>query len=92
LIANELLMNAMRHAFPGVRRGEIRVRVEVRSENQARFSIADDGVGVDPDGMMNSTGVGSRLIHHLAQQAGATVTMDTQAGFAATVEFDYGES
>jgi two-component sensor histidine kinase len=89
LIANELLMNAMRHAFPGARRGEIRVRVDVRPE-KAMFSVADDGVGIDPAGM--STGVGSRLIHHLAQQAGATVTMNTEAGFATTVEFDRGEN
>jgi two-component sensor histidine kinase len=92
LIAHELLMNAMRHAFPGTRRGEIRVRVELHPKNQAMFSVADDGVGVDPAGMMNSTGVGARLIHHLAQQAGATVTMNTQSGFAATVEIERGEN
>lgn len=87
LLANELLMNAMKHAFPGARKGEVRVRIEVRPGNRAMLSIADNGIGVDPTAMTNSTGVGGRLIYQLAQQAEAEVTMVSAQGFSASVEF-----
>lgn len=92
LLANELLMNAMKHAFPGARKGEIKVRLETRTDKRALFSIADNGVGVEPSALTNSTGVGGRLIHQLAQQADAEVTMESARGFAASVEFDRGAS
>lgn len=88
LLANELLMNAMKHAFPDTRKGEVTVRIETRPDDRAMFSIVDNGIGVDPSVMANSSGVGGRLIHQLAQQADAKVTMESKKGFAAAVDFD----
>lgn len=87
LLANELLMNAMKHAFPD-RKGEVTVRIENRPDNRVVVSIADNGIGVDPASLANSNGVGGRLIHQLALQADAKVTMVSKKGFSAAVEFD----
>ncbi len=91
LIANELLMNAMKHAFPDQRKGEIRIALAKRQGGRAAFSIADTGVGLGTTDMLQSRGVGGRLIQQLAQQADAKVTMKSAGGFAADVEFQHGE-
>jgi two-component sensor histidine kinase len=91
LIANELLMNAMKHAFPDKRKGEIRIALVKRPGCRAAFSIADTGVGMGTPDMSQSRGVGGRLIQQLAQQADARVTMKSAGGFAADVEFQHGE-
>jgi PAS domain S-box-containing protein len=92
LIANELLMNAVKHAFPDARKGEIRVRLAARPGNRAAFSIVDNGIGVHPSEMADSNGVGARLIQQLALQADAKVTITSDRGFAADVEFRAAES
>lgn len=91
LIANELLMNAMKHAFPDKRKGEIHIVLAKRQGNRAAFSIADTGVGMAAGDMSQSPGVGGRLIQQLAQQADAKVTMKSAGGFTADVEFQHGE-
>jgi PAS domain S-box-containing protein len=91
LIANELLMNAIKHAFPDRRKGEIRIKLAKRPGCRAAFSISDTGVGMGTTDMSQSRGVGGRLIQQLAQQADAKVTMKSAGGFAAEVEFQYGE-
>lgn len=90
LMVNELLMNAMKHAFPGERKGEIRIDLETRPEQSAVFSISDNGVGVAPAVMSKSNSVGARLIKQLAQQADAQVSMTSNGGFTAEVVFRYG--
>jgi PAS domain S-box-containing protein len=91
LIANELLMNAMKHAFPNKRKGEIRIALARKPGSRAAFSIADTGVGMGSTDMSQSRGVGARLIQQLAQQADAKITMKSAGGFAAEVEFQHGE-
>lgn len=91
LIANELLMNAMKHAFPDKRKGEIHIALAKRPGSRAAFSIADTGVGMAASDMSQSRGVGGRLIQQLAQQADAKITMKSAGGFTADVEFEHGE-
>ncbi len=49
LIINELLSNALKHAFPDGREGEIKIRLSRKEEGQLELLIADNGVGVPPD-------------------------------------------
>ena len=49
LLVNELVTNALKHGFPGGRKGVITVSMEDVNEGGCRISIKDDGVGL-PEG------------------------------------------
>jgi two-component sensor histidine kinase/sensor domain CHASE-containing protein len=69
LIINELLTNAMKHAFPNGRSGSIAVSLRRRPGGSLELRIADDGIGlpngVDPD---NPASLGLRIVKILAAQ------------------------
>jgi two-component sensor histidine kinase len=52
LIANELVANALQHAFPGARKGTLLVSLRPLATRKFRLVVADDGIGcpvrVDP--------------------------------------------
>lgn len=83
LIVTELVMNALKHAFPDDKiEGRISVAYDVHGTNW-KLSVADNGVG-KPDGVFAQakTGLGTGIIKALAQQLGATV--ETTAGIEGT--------
>ena len=74
LIATELIMNAIKHAFPREQSdSRIVVAYDVDGTNW-KLSVADNGVG-RPDGTFaqSRTGLGSGIVKALAQQLGAKV-------------------
>jgi two-component sensor histidine kinase len=83
LIATELVMNALKHAFPTEKSdGRIVIAYDVDGTNW-KLSVADNGVG-RPDGVFaqSITGLGTGIVKALAQQLGAKV--DTLADPAGT--------
>lgn len=46
LILNELISNVLKHAFPGNRDGEIRIRLQKISAHEILLEVSDNGVGV----------------------------------------------
>ena len=73
LVLNEILTNAVKHAFNEGRPGVLEVSSHLDGEI-GRIMISDDGPGVD-DETIPRTGLGYTLITRLARQAGATVTI-----------------
>jgi chemotaxis protein methyltransferase CheR len=75
LIATELVINAMKHAFPGGTKGAIVVGFE-SSTSAWRLSVSDDGVGIN--GRLPETpvriGLGTSIVEALARQLGGRVT------------------
>jgi two-component sensor histidine kinase len=68
LILNELVTNAVKHAFPDNRAGRIRVRLEA-SATQLRLSVEDDGVGFDHSARNGAdVGQGQALLLGLAHE------------------------
>ena len=49
LIANELISNCLKHAFPLGRRGVITIRLVKAGTNEYEFIVSDDGVGFPPE-------------------------------------------
>jgi len=79
LIATELVMNSLKHAFPDEgKAGRISVTYEVDGPNW-KLSVADNGIG-KPDGVFAQpkTGLGTGIVKALAHQLDAKV--DTTAG------------
>jgi two-component sensor histidine kinase len=79
LIVTELVMNALKHGFPGdIKDGLITVEYDIAGPNW-KLSVSDNGIG-RPDGVFAQvkTGLGTSIVKALAQQLGAQV--ETLAG------------
>jgi two-component sensor histidine kinase len=66
LVINELVTNAIKHAFPDQRVGHIRVTFAVHKE-ELRLSVADDGAGFAG---RHTAGLGLDLVRGLSRQLG----------------------
>jgi two-component sensor histidine kinase len=91
LILNELITNALKHAFPGGRQGTIRVELARTDGGLLRLVVADDGVGL-PDGfaVQEARSLGLRLIGTLARQLDATLTVNRGKGASFELTFPAG--
>lgn len=45
-VLNELMINAIEHAFPNRQEGEIHIKVEQNEDNYILFTVADNGIGL----------------------------------------------
>jgi two-component sensor histidine kinase len=81
LILNELLTNALKHAFPDGRAGTIRVELSRADEGSLQLLVADDGVGL-PGGLdaPRASSLGLRLVGMLAEQMAARLEVDSTRG------------
>jgi two-component sensor histidine kinase len=84
LMLNELLSNALRHAFPEGRAGNVRVGI-VNFSRDFRIEICDDGVGM-PETTSGREGFGRTIVDLLSRQLEAQVTWrDAQPGVCVEV-------
>jgi PAS domain S-box-containing protein len=87
LIVNELVSNALKHAFPDGRAGEINIAFDRAGAEQYHLRVSDNGVGF-PDGFdfRQSNSLGLQLVHTLIDQLDGTLEMQRNGGttFAAT--------
>jgi PAS domain S-box-containing protein len=82
LILNELISNALKHAFPGGRRGTIRIS-GTSVNGVLTLQVGDDGIGLPPAlDWRNAESLGLRLVNSLADQLGGTIEPGTGNGTA----------
>lgn len=67
LITNELVVNALKYAFPDELEGNITITFR-REGNDFVMTVEDDGVGFDPAAPPRGTGLGTRISRFLARQ------------------------
>jgi two-component system CheB/CheR fusion protein len=80
LIVNELLTNALKHAFPQGRSGKITVSFGP-DQKDWRLEVSDDGIGLRADiDLENVNSMGFQLIHLLVQQLRGTMNVDRDSG------------
>jgi len=72
LIVTELVINALKHAFPQDRKGKILVAYQSLSPNWT-LSVTDDGVGMPRGRDTAKAGLGTSIVQALAKQLGATI-------------------
>ncbi|MFC4256263.1 PAS domain-containing protein [Altererythrobacter xixiisoli] len=85
LILNEILTNAIKHAYPDGRSGHLRVLVE-DGEQRGIIRICDDGPGLPSTKRTKS--IGTALITRLARQANAEASWsDNAPGTCVTISF-----
>jgi two-component sensor histidine kinase len=76
LIITELVINALKHAFPPGRQGEILVRYEAR-EADWRLSVSDNGIGRQDLYERAHPGLGTSIVEALARQLYARVELSS---------------
>jgi two-component system, sensor histidine kinase PdtaS len=86
LLATELLSNALKHAFPGDRRGTVQVRVAHLEDGGFSLSVIDDGTGT-PATTKSRRGSGLHIAQALARQLGGKLDVQNldDGGVAATL-------
>jgi PAS domain S-box-containing protein len=87
LIVNELVSNALKHAFPEGTEG--RVRIDVQLEN-GRFilSVSDDGLGFPADlDFRNTESLGLQLVIMLVEQLEGEIELDNKGGTTFRIAF-----
>jgi two-component sensor histidine kinase len=84
LIVTELVINALKHAFPGPRGGRIVVEYIV-SQPGWTLSVTDDGIGRAKASPTARVGLGTSVVEALARQLGARVILSDAAPGARVV-------
>ncbi len=86
LIMNELLTNALKHAFDG-RPGVVTIRVR-RVGELLELQVSDDGKGLPPHfDLAETRSLGLRIVHVLARRLQATVDVENAKGTSFTLRF-----
>ena len=84
LICNEVISNALKHAFPGDRRG--RIVIDIQPEQQfATLVVTDDGIGYHSDA--DGDGMGLKMLEALARQIEAETSVKSGAGTEFRIRF-----
>jgi two-component sensor histidine kinase len=76
ILMNELVTNALKHAFPDDREGTISVALK-RTINGIELTVADNGIGMKPASRSRGNGLGTRLIQTFTRQLGARHEVDS---------------
>jgi PAS domain S-box-containing protein len=88
LVINELVSNALEHAFPEEREGRITVSLKQKKRIKYVLCIADDGVGF-PDNLdyRCTKSIGLQLVNMLTKQIGAELTLKGNGGTEFKITF-----
>jgi PAS domain S-box-containing protein len=91
LLINELVTNAIKHAFPDGREGHVRISA-TRDAGRVTVSVSDNGVGL-PEGFdfAGESTLGVTIIRALAEQLEGTLSIERSDGTLITVSFPMGE-
>ncbi|WP_233998214.1 sensor histidine kinase [Erythrobacter sp. QSSC1-22B] len=82
LLCYELILNALKHAWPQAQRGKL--TVELRTQDaHPEVKIIDDGAGFEEETV--TKGLGTRLVRSLATEAKAEVLTSSKPGDGTTV-------
>ncbi len=87
LIVNELIVNALKYAYPDNKKGDIRIDLRM-DEGMVQLRVSDDGVGF-PEGVdpIKTESMGLSLVGMLARQIGGELSFKKGKGVKASVMF-----
>jgi two-component sensor histidine kinase len=89
LIVNELVSNALKHAFPDGRAGRLRIELQPFGDKQLVLVVGDDGVGLPPDlDCHRADSLGLQLVDDLTQQLHGNIMVNREGGTTFTITFD----
>ena len=87
LIVNELFTNAIKYAFSGGRKGEIRVSLK-KDNSQNVLTVADNGIGLPEDfDLPRAQSLGLQMVTALVQQLDGTLEIKRDMGTVWSITF-----
>ena len=93
LIVNELVSNALKHAFPNGGKGRIQISLEPVEQGQFVLKVRDNGRGFPKDFEPHKAqSLGLQMVHLLADQLGGSVEIVSREGAAVDVAFPVGRT
>jgi len=88
LMISELVSNALKHAFPQNRKGEIKIALSAIDGHEFELIVSDDGVGIPADvDFENSESFGLYLVRLLVEQLDGTVDLGRDGGTTFRIRF-----
>ena len=93
LIITELVANALKHAFPDGRKGDVTVSLRAKEENRLALAVRDNGMGtLNEEQFEKSNSLGLRLVRIFADQLKGEIEIVRSAGteFRLTFQVDTG--
>ena len=88
LIINELVANALQHAFPDGRSGEVRLEIKQNHHRQLELLVADNGIGFNPGPELSQTAsLGLQLVNTLVNQLNASIEFYSNQGTHCKITF-----
>ena len=87
-ILNELLSNAIKHAFPKGKKGEIKIMMNTDNNGKFALAVADNGIGFPKKLDFRKTEtLGMQLVNDLVKQLHGTIKLQRKDGTAFKIVF-----
>ena len=90
LLVNELVSNAIKHAFQTGKGGTISVKFAPDSDGTAVLTVADNGIGQSGVSVLPNKGVGMQIIDGLVKQLRGAIVWNRERGTVVTVTLSAG--
>jgi two-component sensor histidine kinase len=88
LIVNELVANALKHAYPDGHSGTVQVQLAPAGEERLRLTVADEGVGLPEEiDLEQVSSLGLQLTVMLTRQINGTIKLVREAGTRFDITF-----
>jgi PAS domain S-box-containing protein len=88
LILNELVTNALKHAFGGRESGQVVVTVQRRADGEVEMRIQDNGIGFPAEKDFGTmTTMGMNLVVNLVEQLSGTIALERENGSSFDILF-----
>jgi|GEM_PF-1418280 len=103
IIINELVSNSLKHAFPGRRCGEVRIKLHRTDSSQSKgcsrhpgscenpeflLTVSDDGIGFPENiDFRHTSSLGLQLVNLLVEQIGGSIELKSEKGTEFRLKF-----
>jgi len=88
VIVNELVLNALKYAYPNGSTGPIRIGLKNGDGDRVLLSVEDDGSGYDPDSVRATSGLGGKIVKAMTSKLNGRVDkLPKASGTRVVVDF-----
>ena len=84
LVINELVSNSLKHAFKGIKKGEVSIKLQ-EDKKRLILNVSDNGIGMQKENYNSTKSFGNRLIKAFAQKLKAELRYEVDSGTTITM-------